>query len=294
MTAGRGAERALPTLALLAGAVAIATAPIFVRLAETGPLATAFWRVLLSLPFAWGWWLAAARTAGTAPPGGRRLLPVLLAGLFFAGDLGIWHLSIVLTPVANATLLVNTAPLFVTLGAWLLFGQRTRPLFWLGMALALAGSALLVRSSLSADPRQLLGDALAVVAAVSYAGYLLAVSRARLAWSTASLMAIGATVTSLALLPAVLLSGEVVWPVSGKGWATLVLLTLIAQLLGQGLITYALAHLPASFSSVGLLVQPMMAAVFAWLLLGEALGWTQAAGGAVVLLGIWLARRASG
>jgi drug/metabolite transporter (DMT)-like permease len=291
--AARATSRTLPTLALFAGAVAIATAPVFVRLAETGPLTTAFWRVLLSLPFAWAWWIASAQARHSAPAGRRSPLPVLLAGLFFAGDLGIWHLSIMLTPVANATLLVNTAPLFVTLGAWLLFGQRTRPLFWLGMALALAGSTLLVRSSLAAEPRQLLGDALAVVAAVCYAGYLLAVSRARLVWPTASLMAIGATVTSLALLPAVLLSGEIVWPASGRGWLTLGLLTLIAQLFGQGLITYALAHLPASFSSVGLLVQPVMAAVFAWLLLGEGLGWAQAGGGAVVLAGIWLARRAS-
>ena len=272
--------------------MAIASAPIFVRLAETGPLATAFWRVLLSLPLAWAWWLV-HRRQDDLPQGSRKLAPLVWAGVFFAGDLGIWHLSIMLTPVANATLLVNLAPVFVTLGAWLLFGQRARPLFWAAMALALIGASLLVRASIAASGRQMLGDLLAVLAAVSYAGYLLAVSRARLAWPTAALMAIGASITAATLLPFVLISGEVMWPVSGRGWLILVLLTLIAQLLGQGLITYALAHLPASFSAVGLLVQPVMAAVFAWLILGETLTWTQAAGGVVVLAGIWLARRAS-
>lgn len=286
--------RLIPTAALLAGAVAIASAPIFVRVAETGPISTAFWRVLLSLPVAWVWWLLTRRRAPQQPKRESPAVgPLIWAGIFFAGDLGIWHLSIMLTPVANATLLVNLAPLFVTLGAWLLFGQRARPLFWLAMFLAWSGAALLVQASLAASGRQLLGDLLAVCAAVSYAGYLLAVSRARNAWSTASLMAVGASVTALVLLPFMLLSNEVRIPASGAGWVTLLALTLIAQLLGQGLITYALAHLPASFSSVGLLVQPMMAAVFAWAILGEALTATQAAGGIVVLAGIWLARRAS-
>jgi len=284
--------RALAVAALFGGAVAIATAPIFVRLAETGPLATAFWRVLLSLPFAWTWWLT-RRRVGVLSRGGTHIAPLLWAGVFFAGDLGIWHLSIMLTPVANSTLLVNVAPVFVTLGAWLLYGQRARPLFWVAMLIALAGATLLVRASFAVGHRQLLGDVLALIAAVSYAGYLLAVSRARLAWPTAALMAIGASVTAATLLPFVLMSGETVWPMTGRGWLILVLLTLVAQLLGQGLITYALAHLPASFSAVGLLLQPVMAAIFAWLILGEMLTWTQAAGGVVVLVGIWLARRAS-
>jgi drug/metabolite transporter (DMT)-like permease len=285
--------RLVPTAALIGGAIAIASAPIFVRLAETGPVATAFWRVLLSLPFAWIWWLKVRRQDTATPVSSLPLVPLLLAGVFFAGDLGIWHLSIMLTPVANSTLLVNTAPVFVTLGAWLIFGQRARPSFWIAILLALSGAALLVRASLAASPRQLLGDGLAVVAAASYAAYLLAVSRARSAWPTAGLLALGGSVTALTLLPFMLLSEERIWPATAGGWGTLLLLTLIAQLLGQGLITYALAHLPAAFSSVGLLVQPVMAAVFAWAILGEALTWTQALGGAIVLAGIWLARRAS-
>ncbi len=286
------AWRAAATLALLAGATSIAFAPILVRLAETGPVATAFWRVLLSLPLAWLWFWREARRR---QPGASRMSfrPLILAGLFFAGDLGIWHVSIVLTSVANSTLLVNTAPVFVTLGAWLLFKQRTRPMFWLGLLLALVGAALLVHASLFASQSQLAGDTLALAAALCYAGYQLSVIQARTGWPTSAIMAVSGTITCLALLPYLVWSGEVLLPDSATGWWVLVALAIVPQLLGQGLITYAVAHLPASFSSVGLLLQPVMAALFAWALLGEVLTAVQAIGGLVVLAGIGLARYAS-
>lgn len=286
------AWRAAATLALLAGATSIAFAPILVRLAETGPVATAFWRVLLSLPVAWLWF---GRKAPQRQPGESRAsyAPLVLAGLFFAGDLGIWHVSIVLTSVANSTLLVNTAPVFVTLGAWLLFKQRTRPLFWLGLLLALVGAALLVRASLFAGQTQLAGDALALVAALCYAGYQLSVYQARTRWPTSAIMAVSGSITCLALLPYLAWSGEVLLPDTTAGWSVLVALAIVPQLLGQGLITYAVAHLPASFSSVGLLLQPVMAALFAWALLGEVLTSVQLLGGLVVLAGIGLARYVS-
>jgi drug/metabolite transporter (DMT)-like permease len=82
-------------------------------------------------------------------------------------------------------------------------------------------------------------------------------------------------------------------PHSAAGWWILVGLALVSHAAGQGLIAYALAHLPAAFSSVSLLFQPVMAAIFAWLLLAEPLAALQIAGGVVVLVGIYLARRGS-
>lgn len=282
-----------PSVALFSGAVCIATAPIFVRLAETGPLSTAFWRVVLSLPIAWLWWGCARRGRDPRPPVPRRSAAILVwTGLFFAADLGIWHVSLMLTSVANSTLLVNTAPFFVTLGAWWLFGQRARPLFWAAMILAFVGASLLVNASLARSPAQLAGDAVAVLAAVCYAGYLLSAAKARISWPTVSVMTVSATVTAAALLPVALLSGERFLPASASGWLPLAGLAIVAQLGGQSLITYALAHLPASYSSVGLLVQPVLAAIFAWLILAEPVGPAQALGGLIVLAGIALARRA--
>ncbi len=283
------ARRAL--VALLGGATAIGVAPILVRLSEVGPTATAFWRLALALPVLW-LWMSATERQRVARAGARASRwPLLASGLFLAGDLGVWHQSIRFTSVANATLLANLAPVFVAIASWLLLGTRITGLFLAGMALAMTGVALLVGQSAGGGDASTLGDALGVVTAVFYAGYLLAVQRLRARFSTATLMAYNALITALVLLPITLLSRERLLPDSLAGWGVLWGLALGSHVGGQGLITYALAYLPATFSSVTLLLQPVLAALFAWLLLGEALGPWQAVGGAVVLAGIVLARR---
>lgn len=281
--------------ALLVGATCIALSPIFVRVSEAGPTATAFWRVALAVPVLW---LLAAATGRGAPRRGRigQLGPLMLAaGLAFAGDLAFWHTSIKLTTVANSTLLANLASLFVTLAVWIIWGRRPRGVFLVGLAAALAGVAMLVRTSADFSPTALAGDALGVVTAAFYAWYLLAVKGLRdRGATTLPLMAVTSSVTAVLLLPVALATGEPMLPVSGAGWAKLLGLALISHAAGQGLIAYALAHLPAAFSSVSLLFQPVMAAAFAWALLGESLVPLQIAGGAIVLAGIYLARRGSG
>lgn len=276
---------ALP--ALLLGATFIALSPIFVRLADVGPTASAFWRVALAAPLLWP---LAARTPHVSIDG--KLL--LAAGLAFAGDLAFWHWSLQFTSVANSTLLANLASLFVTAALWIFWRQRPSGTFLVGLAAALAGVALLVHTSLQFSARALLGDALGVVTAAFYAGYILAVKGARdRGAGTLRLMAVTTTLTALVLLPVAVASGETLLPRSAQGWLLLAGLAWISHCAGQGLIAYALAHLPAAFSSVSLLFQPVMAALFAWGLLSEPLGALQGVGAVVVLAGIWLARRGS-
>ena len=278
-------------LALFAGATAIATAPLFVKVSETGPVATAFWRVALALPFLWTWSLAVQRGGHYASFTAERRL-IIAAGLFFAGDLAVWHWSIVLTSVANSTLLANLAPIFVTLAVWVLLRRSPTAAFLAGLAIALTGVALLIGADFRLGARELAGDALGVITAMFYAAYQLTVTRLRASVATASLMAWSGLVTAVALLPVALLSGEQILPATMTGWVKLIGLALIAQAAGQSLIAYAMAHLPATVSSVGLLLQPVLAALFAWALLGEALGWLQFAGGVAVLVGIRIAQRA--
>jgi drug/metabolite transporter (DMT)-like permease len=284
--------RAPALLALFAGATCIALSPIWVRVADVGPTASAFWRVALAVPLLWA--VAALLPHGSANADRRQRWLLAAAGLAFAGDLAFWHWSIQATSVANATLLANLSSIFVTLAAWLLWQQRPSAQFLVGLALALAGVALLVRASLGLSSTALLGDAFGVITAMFYAWYLLTVKRLRdLGAATLRLMAVTTTLTALILLPVALASGEVLLPSSAAGWLVLLGLAWITHAGGQGLITYALAHLPAAFSSVGLLLQPVLAAAFAWLLLGEPLVALQFAGGAVVLAAIYLARRGS-
>lgn len=288
----RPAREWLALAALFAGATAIATAPLFVKVSETGPVATAFWRVALALPALWAW--ALLDTGAQHWRYGKNHRGMLVAiGVFFAGDLAVWHWSIVLTSVANATLLANLAPIFVTAAAWIFFSARPRPLFLTGLVTAIGGTALLIGGDFGHGGTALIGDALGVVTALFYAAYQMAVTRLRAQVSTASLMAWSSTVMAVILLPVAWLSGETLLPHSATGWLWLIGLALIAQVAGQSLIAYAMAHLPGVFSSVGLLLQPVMAALFAWVLLAETLGLAQMAGGLLVLGGIALARQAT-
>jgi drug/metabolite transporter (DMT)-like permease len=288
--------RGLSLFALFAGAICIALSPIWVRVSEVGPTASAFWRVCLAVPLLWILFFS-LKTKETKSLNTQWPL-LLVAGIAFAGDLAFWHWSIQYTSVANSTLLANLASIFVTLAAWLLWKQRPSGLFLAGLATALLGVALLVRASLAGSagtsPTALLGDALGVVTAMFYAWYLMSVKGLRdRGAGTIRLMAVTTTITALILLPVALASGEALLPETAAGWLKLLGLAWISHAAGQGLIAYALAQLPAAFTSVGLLLQPVIAAGFAWILLGEPLVALQIAGGAVVLAGIYLARRAS-
>lgn len=285
--------RTLALIALFAGAVAIATAPLFVKVSETGPVATAFWRVFLALPFLFFWALAEGARNHSTTHSTREWLGIVAAGLFFAGDLAVWHWSIVLTSVANSTLLANLAPIFVTLAAWLVFAQRPAVLFIAGLAAAVTGVSMLIGADFQTSGKALLGDALGVATAMFYAAYQLTVTRLRGTASTAHIMAHSSAVMAAVLLPIALISGEQLLPGSGTGWLKLFGLALFAQVAGQSLIAYAMAHLPATFSSVGLLLQPVVAALFAWFLLGETLSALQMAGAVFVLVGIRIAHQAS-
>jgi drug/metabolite transporter (DMT)-like permease len=278
--------------ALLAGATFIALSPIFVRVSEAGPTATAFWRVALAVPALWALYWAKPAARARRYSGKWPLL--LGAGFAFAGDLGFWHTSIKLTSVANSTLLANLASIFVTLAAWIFLRQRPTRVFLTGLGAALTGITLLVHSSLEFSPTGLAGDALGVVTAMFYAAYILAVKGLRdRGETTLHLMAVTSTVTAALLFPVALATGERMLPASALGWWILLGLALVSHAAGQGLIAYALAHLPAAFSSVSLLFQPVMAALFAWGLLAEPLAARQVTGGLIVLLGIYLARRGS-
>ena len=292
---GPGPDRAWSGsfLALLAGAVAIGFAPIFVRLSEVGPVATAFWRLALALPLLW----VAAAVAESGAPGEVPASPstatwgMAVAGLFFAGDLAVWHWSIHFTSVANSTMLANFAPVFVVLYARLAWRERVTRRFLLAMAVALVGLILLVGRDFRLDPRALFGDALGIVTAVFYAGYLISIKALRGRFPTISIMARSGLVTGLALLPVALVSREAILPGDGRGWLVLLGLAVVSHAGGQSLIAYALAKLPASVASLSLLVQPVTAALAAAVLLHEPVAPVQSVGMALVLAGVFVARQ---
>lgn len=276
--------------ALILGAAALGLGPIFVRLADVGPVASAFWRLVISLPMLLLLLNLRRGEAAYAPALSPSPKIVLACGVFFATDIGLWHLSIARTSVANATLLANLNVIFVVLAGVLLFRERIGARFLVALAITLLGAAALMGASVRFAPERVPGDLLGIAAAALYGAYLLAAKELRKRISVVQVLLWTGLITAVILLPVSALLGERLLPATAAGWLPLIGLGLICQVSGQGLVVFALAHLPANFSALTLLIQPVVAALLAWRLFGEALGTLELAGAALILTGILTAR----
>lgn len=278
--------------ALVLGAIAMGASVLFVRWADVGPYASAFWRVFLALPFLWAWMRLDARPMRRAPLWSDRA--VWLAGVFFTGDLFFWHLAILGTTVANATFLATTAPIWVALGAFVVLHEAVGRRILIGLALCILGGFALLGESYGFAPQRLLGDLYGVATAVGFGCYVLAVRAARARHGAAELMFASTAITAACLLVIALAFEPRVLPQSAQGLVTLVALAVISQVGGQGLMAVALGTLPATFSALVIFLEAIAAASFGWLLLNEPLGIVQALGGVLILFGIWIARPRAG
>lgn len=284
--ASRKKSDALPLAAMTAGNLALAFGPVFVRQADVGPVAAGFWRIALAIPFL----LALCRLAQQPVRGiDRRLLGlIVLGGLAFAADLASWHVGILRTTLANATLFGNSAILFFPVYGFLI--ARAWPSRTQGAALllALVGAALLMGRSASLGRSQLVGDLLCLLAGILYTGYFVVMARARERLSPLPVLAVSTVASAPPLLLAALLLGERVWP---GDWTPLIGLALASQVLGQGLMSYALGRLSALVIGIGLLIQPIVAATVGWGWYGEAPGPLDFTGALLVAAALVLVRR---
>jgi len=276
-------------LALLGAALAMSISPSLVRFADVGPLSSAFWRVFLAMPVLWLWMRAEERQPGQGK-GKSWSLPILLTGLFFAGDLLLWHLAIMQTSIANATFFVTMAPLWVVIFGWLVLGQRVERTTLAGLALCLVGGAALIYQSLGLNAAHTIGDALAIGTGVFFGLYFLTVGAARKETGAARVTFEMSLITIAILLVAALVVEGDIMPHSANGWGVLLALAQVSHAGGQGLLSIALGRLPTVFSSLVIFLEAVAAAGFAWLLQGEPVSVLQAVGGAIILGGIWIAR----
>jgi drug/metabolite transporter (DMT)-like permease len=278
-------SRLLPLVVVLVSASILGLAPILVRLTETGPAAAGFWRLLFALPLLF---VLVGRPGGEGL--GKPTKWMILAGVFFALDLTFWHYGIVMTSVANATVLCNLTPVVVTLVGWLLFKERPARLFILALALAMGGAfAMAAGAAPGQGTNPVLGDLFSLSVALWYSGYFLAVKAARTR-AGALRITLWATVVSLPLMGiAGLALGEDMIPATAAGWAACVAMGLM-HVAGQGGVAWALGRLPAAITAVTILIQPLVAAALSRLIFGETLSLIQALGGALVLGAIVLAQ----
>ncbi len=286
----------LPYLALVFGTLGLGLSPMFVRWAGApGPVA-GFYRVsiaavVMALPV----WARTRRAAGGQPLyrvlSRRHLLLAALAGVFFSGDLATWNTSVMMTSAANATLLGNTAPIWVSLVALLVFKEKLGRVFWAGLGLALAGAVVILGGDFLTRPTLGLGDLLAMLAGVFYGMFLLTTQRAREGLNSMLTWWVAACFSGLSLLIITRLLQQPLTGYSSIGYLSMIAAALVSQVVGYLAISYALGYLPASIVSPTLLGQPVLSALLAVPLLNESIGWAQVAGGVLVLAGIWLINR---
>ena len=287
------AKRAAPFAfaALIAGNAALSAGPLFVRLADVGPVAAGFWRLALALPLlallAW----RQQRAQPAALDGGVALRAALWlaawGGLFFAADLASWHVGILQTKLANATLFGNCASLILV--AVTLVAARRLPSGTEGAALllALAGGVLLMTESAGAGRASLIGDLLCLLAGILYAGYMLTLQRARGVLASWPTLAVSSAAGVLPLLALAWLLGEAILP---GDWRPVVALAFTSQLVGQGLLIYALPHFSPLIIGLTLLTQPALTALIGWLVYAERLSATDWIGALLLAAALVLVR----
>ncbi len=278
---------ALGFVALILANIALAFGPWFVRLADVGPVAAGFWRITLAIPFL----AALSLAAGARPvrmPGGLWLL-IAVGGVAFAADLASWHLGIVRTTMANATLFGNSAILIYPLYGFLV--ARAWPSRGQGIALLLAavGAGLLMGRSYQVDPRNLAGDLLCIVAGILYTVYFIMMAKVRETMRPLPALTLASCATALPLLVFAVLLGERVWP---GHWSALLGLALVSQVFGQGCMIYALGRMSPLIVGIALLIQPIVAGAVGWIAYGERLQGADWIGVALVAVALVLVRRA--
>lgn len=283
-------ESSLAFLALIAGNVALAFGPLFVRMANVdggvGPLAAAFWRLILAAP------LLLLLTRATRQPIGRLSPGILgmigIGGLFFATDLGTWHIGILKTTLANATLFGNSTSLlfpiygFLIARAWPSRGQAA------ALMLAALGAVLLMGQSYQLSPGNMAGDLLCLLAGLLYTFYLITIDRARATLQPWPVLTLSTMAGILPLLLFAWVMGEQIWP---QSWGALIGVALVSQVIGQGLMVFAMGHVRPLVVGLALLSQPMVAAATGWIMYGEALGPVDWIGIAMIAAAIVLVRR---
>lgn len=279
--------------AMIAAVLAISWSPILARFSDVAPAATAFWRLFFSLPVLLLWARAETTRAGGASPIAllRRpgLVAAILAGVAFSADLAFYHAALPLTSVANASFISNLAPVASVVAGFILLGDRLRLVVMMALAVALVGVAI-TSGAHHGGFAMGRGDLLATAAALSYAFYLVALRVARGSRLAADVTLVSTVAATLCLLVIALAEGGTLVPRSVAGWAVVVSLGLICQVLGQGLSAVGIGRLPAGIVATILLSHPILSAVIAYFVFGEALSMDQFVGGVLILGAVMMTR----
>ena len=274
---------------LLLGAGLIGLAPLFVRWSELSPSWILFYRMFFALPFLALINFYYNKSQAFKLRNGKNLFLVIVAALAFAIDMSAWHWSIQFTSIANSTIIVNTAPIYIVILGVLLFKESISGRFLLSFALTYAGVFGLVYFSNLKTAGTLFGDGLALMAAFMYATYLLIISRLGKESSINIIFYTTLFTCIFSLVPALIESREFL-PSGNIEILNLFTMAILCQVGGQFFITFSLPKVTASLGSVGLLMQPIIATIFGAIIFYEYLNFLQLCFVVLALVGIYFAR----
>ena len=276
-------------LILSLGAMLIGFAPIFVKWSELSSSAILFWRMFLALPMLAILNYSLNKTFIFSLKNKKTILYTAIASLAFTTDLILWHYSMAITSVSNATIIVNSAPVFVALLAYIIFKEVPAKGFGLSFLITYLGITGLIIFSNNYANGKIIGDLLCVIAAIGYAIYLLIIAKIGKETSLNLIFYTTLFCCIFSILPMMLDSGLNV-PASNFEWLNLFLLAFVCQFGGQFLITLGIGKISPSNGSIGLLMQPLTATVLAAFLFSEWLNLSQIIFAVVALVGIYFAR----
>lgn len=273
-------------LTLLVGVAAMSFASIFIRLAEAPPLVIAAYRLtiaaLVFLPFAPSKWSKTWRQVSR-----RDVLLLLFASLVLALHFALWISSLKNTSIASSVILVTSNPIFVAIFSYFLWKEKMTRLMLGGMALALGGAVLISYGDFALSGTALLGDALAVLAALVWGIYLVTARHLRAKIDFLSFVTFIYAGAAVFLLIAVAIGGYSLFGYSTQTYLMMALVALVPQLIGHSAANFALRFIPATLVSVAILGEPVGATLLGYFILEEAPGLNEIAGGALVLAGIF-------
>ncbi|SDI73562.1 DMT family transporter [Streptococcus equinus] len=264
----------------------LATGGIFVKLSPLPPINTGFYRVLFSIPML----LPFIKKSDLQSLSYKQVVTIVLAGAFLAGDLTFWNSSFSYTTVANSNLLVNLTPFTVIPVSYFLFKEKMTPKFLLGGLVTLLGVFVLMANKITVSPERLLGDSMSLGASVFYAMFMITVYKLRDTVKSNVIMFLSAFGTFLVLAAVIFFTEGFYVPKNFEELWPLLALALVSQILGQGLLAYCLGKVNASLSSLITLSQPVVAALYAWVIFQEHLNLQSIIAIIITLTGVYLAK----
>tara|TARA_B100001778_G_scaffold70496_1_gene55912 strand:+ start:353 stop:1249 length:897 start_codon:yes stop_codon:yes gene_type:complete len=271
------------------GAMLIGFAPIFVKWSMLSSSAIAFYRMFLAIPFLFILNYAVNRRLSFKVNNKSTILYAAFASLAFTTDLTLWHFSMTITSVSNATIIVNSAPIFVAILSFVLFKEKLSTGFLFSFVITYSGIIGLIYFSNNYANGKLLGDLLCLVAAFFYGVYLLIISKLGKENSLNIIFYTTFFCCIFSIIPMIVEGGDI-FPASNFEWLNLILLAVLCQFGGQYFITHAIGKISASSGSVGLLMQPITATLLAAFIFNEILNTIQIIFVFVAMFGIYLAR----